>query len=65
MVAVSLVAVLRLTRWPYQWQPYSPAALAQATAAGHPVVIDFTATWCSTCHYLEANALHDAASSRL
>ena len=59
MVLVTLAVVLRLTRWPYQWQEYTPQALADATAAGHPVVIDFTATWCSTCHYIEANALHD------
>ena len=59
MVAVALVLVLRLTRWPYEWSPYTPAALAQATAAGHPVVIDFTAAWCPNCHYLEATALHD------
>jgi thiol:disulfide interchange protein len=59
MICVALLVTLRLTRWPYTWQPYSPQALAAATASGHPVVIDFTATWCSTCHYLEANALHD------
>ena len=59
MVAVSLGVTLRLTRWPYQWQPYTPAALAAAQAAGHPVVIDFTAAWCSTCHGLEATTLHD------
>ena len=59
MVVVALIVTLRLTSWPYDWKPYTPAALADATAAGHPVVIDFTATWCTTCHYLEANALHD------
>ncbi len=59
MVAVALWGVLRLTRWPYEWQPYTPQRLADATAAGHPVVIDFTATWCSTCHVIEASALHD------
>ena len=28
---------------------YSPAALASAQAAGKPVIVDVTATWCSTC----------------
>jgi thiol:disulfide interchange protein DsbD len=31
------------------WQPWSPAAVAQARAAGHPVLVDFTADWCLTC----------------
>lgn len=28
---------------------YSPAALASAQAAGKPVVVDVSATWCTTC----------------
>ncbi len=28
---------------------YSPAALEAAQAAGKPVVVDVSATWCSTC----------------
>ncbi len=31
------------------WQPWSPAAIASARAAGHPVLVDFTADWCLTC----------------
>ncbi len=31
------------------WQRWSPAAVTQARAAGHPVVVDFTADWCLTC----------------
>jgi thiol:disulfide interchange protein DsbD len=31
------------------WQPWSPAAVAQARASGHPVIVDFTADWCLTC----------------
>ena len=31
------------------WQRWSPAAVAQARAQGHPVFVDFTADWCLTC----------------
>lgn len=31
------------------WQPWSPAAIAQAQANGQPVLVDFTADWCLTC----------------
>jgi thiol:disulfide interchange protein DsbD len=31
------------------WQPWSPAAIAQARTEGRPVLVDFTADWCLTC----------------
>jgi thiol:disulfide interchange protein DsbD len=31
------------------WQPWNAAAVAQAQAAGNPVLVDFTADWCLTC----------------
>jgi thiol:disulfide interchange protein DsbD len=31
------------------WQAWSPKAVALARAAGHPVIVDFTADWCLTC----------------
>jgi thiol:disulfide interchange protein len=31
------------------WQPWSPAAVTEARAAGRPVLVDFTADWCLTC----------------
>lgn len=31
------------------WQPFSPERLAQELAAGNPVFVDFTASWCFNC----------------
>ncbi len=45
-----------MCRWPLKesangidWQPWSAEAVAQARAAGKPVLVDFTADWCLTC----------------
>jgi thiol:disulfide interchange protein DsbD len=32
-----------------EWLPWSREAVAQAQAAGRPVLVDFTANWCLTC----------------
>jgi thiol:disulfide interchange protein DsbD len=58
MVLGALKVVLDLTSRPYQWTPYSNAALASAQSAGKIVLIDFTADWCTNCQYLEAHVLH-------
>jgi len=36
---------------------WSPAAVARAQAAGHPVFVYFTADWCLTCKVNEAGAI--------
>lgn len=33
----------------FETVPYTPAALAEAKAAGQPFVLDFFASWCTTC----------------
>lgn len=58
MVGGSLKAALQLTARPYEWQPYSDAAVASARS-NRIVLVDFTADWCSTCQYVEAHVLHD------
>jgi thiol:disulfide interchange protein DsbD len=39
------------------WQRWSPEAVAQARAAGHPALVDFTADWCATCRFNKAISL--------
>ncbi len=42
------------------WQKWSPEAVANARAAGRPVIVDFTADWCVTCKYNKLVALDTA-----
>ena len=44
-----------------EWQPYDAAQLAKLTAAGRPLLVNFTASWCLTCLVNERNAFTDAA----
>jgi thiol:disulfide interchange protein DsbD len=44
-----------------QWQAFSPAAVEQAQAQGHPVFVDFTAAWCLSCQVNERSVLHDTS----
>jgi thiol:disulfide interchange protein DsbD len=43
------------------WQPWSADAVAQARAAGKPVLVDFTARWCVTCNAIVKPALENSA----
>jgi thiol:disulfide interchange protein DsbD len=46
---------------PEGWQPYDAARVAALTAAGKPVLVNFTASWCLTCLVNERNAFGDSA----
>lgn len=61
MIAPSLFAARMLTVRPYDWKPYSDEVLAQTQMADQIAVIDFTATWCGNCQYVEAFVLHRAS----
>ena len=49
---------------PIDWQDYDKAAVDRLTAAGEPVLIKFTAKWCTNCHYLERTVYADANISQ-
>jgi thiol:disulfide interchange protein DsbD len=43
-----------------QWEPWSQAAVDKYRAAGRPVFVDFTASWCLSCQVNERVALRTA-----
>jgi thiol:disulfide interchange protein/DsbC/DsbD-like thiol-disulfide interchange protein len=43
------------------WQPYDAARVAALRAAGRPLLVNFTASWCLTCLVNERNAFADSA----
>ena len=42
-----------------EWQPYDPGQVAKISAAGRPLLVNFTASWCLTCLVNERNAFAD------
>jgi len=60
-VAASTAGTTAAVRDAGGWQPYDAARAAQITAAGRPLLINFTASWCLTCLVNERNAFSDAA----
>ena len=43
------------------WQAFTPERLQSELEQGHPVFVDFTAAWCITCKFNEANVLESTA----
>jgi thiol:disulfide interchange protein len=48
-----------------EWQPYSAARVAELSAAGSPLLVNFTASWCLTCLVNERNAFSDSAVQKI
>ncbi|MEM1057341.1 MAG: protein-disulfide reductase DsbD domain-containing protein [Bacteroidota bacterium] len=46
------------------WAPYDPAEVETLVAAGEPVFVDYTATWCLTCQANKASTLRTEAVER-
>jgi thiol:disulfide interchange protein/DsbC/DsbD-like thiol-disulfide interchange protein len=44
-----------------EWKPYDAAQVTKLNAAGRPLLVNFTASWCLTCLVNERNAFSDAA----
>jgi thiol:disulfide interchange protein DsbD len=44
-----------------EWRPYDAAEVARLDAAGTPLLVNFTASWCLTCLVNERNAFADTA----
>src|SRR4029450_696492 len=43
------------------WHAFTPERLQAELGQGHTVFVDFTAAWCLTCKFNEANVLESAA----
>ncbi len=41
----------------YETEDWSPERIAELTAEGRPIFVDFTATWCATCQLNKATTL--------
>ena len=49
-----------------KWEVWTPAAVAKAREAGHPVLVDFTADWCASCQWTKKRALdHPKVKAKL
>jgi thiol:disulfide interchange protein DsbD len=64
LIGAGLVAAAPLGAAVLTAQPWSPQAVAQARAAGHPVLVNFTAAWCVTCQVNERVAFSNPSVAR-
>jgi thiol:disulfide interchange protein len=48
-----------------EWQPYDAAQVAKLDAAGRPLLVNFTASWCLTCLVNERNTFSDPAVQQI
>jgi thiol:disulfide interchange protein DsbD len=48
-----------------EWQRYDAAEVAKLDAAGRPLLVNFTASWCLTCLVNERNTFSDSAVQQM
>jgi thiol:disulfide interchange protein DsbD len=69
-IAAVALAVLLAGEWALRgpsvsWSAYSDELLARARTDGRPVIIDFSAVWCTPCRELDEKTFHDPAVVRM
>ena len=62
-IAAVVMATVMIGNWLKQgpavhWQPYSDQLMVESKNANKPVIIDFSADWCSPCRELDAVTFH-------
>ena len=62
-IAAVVIATIMISNWLKQgpaiaWQPYSDHLMTESRNANKPVIIDFSADWCSPCRELDAVTFH-------
>jgi len=61
--ALALLLTLRLLGG-LVWQPFTAETLAAARSSDKPVLVEFTANWCSNCIAIEVSVYHDPRTAR-
>jgi thiol:disulfide interchange protein len=51
MIAAADNGIIKYSADGIEWHRWSPEAIQAARAEGRPILVDFTASWCATCHW--------------
>jgi len=60
LIATGFAAAQKLTNVPRGWTAFTPEAFESATHADRIVLVEFSASWCLNCKYIEQTVYHDA-----